>query len=151
MGEDVPLELPVQVSTHRYEEIGLKEFKVVIPQHLLAKLPEDVRFLVETVNKLEARFDWGAENIMRLNRDVLDLHKRVSALEQLGPVGTSKFIEAQEALNAKIATRLDTLWDWKQFLSGKWAIITGLALLVLGGLTKFLFDLVGHYLKIPSL
>lgn len=145
--ENRPPNLPVQVFTHRYEEIVMREFKAVIPQHLLAKLPEDERFLVETVSKLESQFDWSVEQVIRLNRDVLDLHKRTSTLEQVGPTTMSEFIEEQREVNTKVSAKLDTLWDWKQFLSGKWAVVAGLALLILGGLTKFIFDVLGKLFK----
>lgn len=137
----------VQVLTHRYETLALKDFRAVIPAHLLAKLPEDERFLVETVSKLESQFDWAMTGLLKANHDVLDLHSRVSALEMEGSKPAVRFEKEQRLINEQIFAKLNTLWDWKQFFSGKWAIIAGLALLIVGGLTKFLFDIIGKLFK----
>ena len=128
---------------HHYDAIVRREFKSAIPPHLLATLPDDERFLVETMSKLENQFGWLADELVRNNAVTLDLDERVMSLERFQKQAAARLIamEGQE-------DRVKNLWDWKQFFSGKWAVITALVLVLLPLLLKFLLDLGVKWLKI---
>lgn len=127
---------------HHYEAITLREFKSTIPPHLIAHLPEDERFIVETVSRLENQYAWMVENVVRNNGATLDLDERVSALESK-EVHTATRLVMMEGQ----ADKVGKLWDWKQFLSGKWAVVAALALVVIPLVLKFLLDAVVKWLK----
>ena len=74
----VPLK---QLAVRRYEALVMREFKSTIPAHLLANLPEDERFMVETMSKLENQYNWLAEGVVKTNGFTLDLDERLVRLE----------------------------------------------------------------------
>lgn len=127
---------------HRYEPIAPREFKSTIPAHLLANLPEDERFMVETMSKLEGQFNWLADWASKNNASVLDLDERTVLLEE-------ERKHCLELLNANTALkdRVDKLWDWKQYFSGKWAVLAAAALIVIPLLAKFAFDALVKWIK----
>jgi hypothetical protein len=45
------------------------------------------------------------------------------------------------------AERVDKLWDWKQFFSGKWAVLVVIGATVIPIALKFLLDLLLKWLK----
>jgi hypothetical protein len=127
---------------HRYETIALREFKSTIPPHLIAHLPEDERFIVNTVSKLDSQYAWMMENVVRHNGAALDLDERVTALEGRATSSTSRLDAMAEQTD-----KVNKLWDWKQFFSGKWAVIAGLALIAVSVALKFLLDVVFKWIK----
>lgn len=134
---------PVVVrEKHRYEPIILREFKSTIPPHLIAHLPDDERFIVETVSKLENQYAWMVENVVRNNGAALDLDERVSSLE-----GTGSRTTARLAVMEGQADKVDKLWDWKQFFSGKWAILAAIGIMVIPIALKFILDLFWKWFK----
>lgn len=132
----------VIVRDRRYEVIVMKEFKSTIPAHLLANLPEDERFMVETMSKLENQYAWLAEGVVKTNGVVLDLDERLARMES-GQVQCAQRLGAMEGQTDKV----NKLWDWKQFFSGKWAVLAAIAIVVIPLLLKFLLDLVVRWLK----
>jgi hypothetical protein len=138
---------PVMASTRRYELVIQKDFKPSIPHHLLAKLPEEERFLVETMSKLENQCEWLVAIALRANADCLDLDSRVNVLEQVVPQ-VAQTVAAVHKTAEETKVRANTLWDWKQIFSGKWTVIALIVTLAVGALLKFLLDLLLHWLKI---
>jgi len=108
-----------------YELLELREFKSTIPPHLLGKLSESERYLVETMSRLENQNNWLVSALLKVNKDVLDCDRRITEI------------------NKTVAT----LSDWKQLISGKWAVVAALGLVVLSALLKMVFDALWHLLK----
>jgi hypothetical protein len=136
---------PVFVG-HRYEQVVAKEFKATIPHHILAKLPEDERFLVETMSKLENQYEWLVTVAIKNNGDIMSLDSRLSAYETVSQ--QSALVQhAQQTTLEDIGPKVGKLWDWKQFFSGKWAVVVCVALVIGPVILKFLLDLVLKWIK----
>jgi hypothetical protein len=103
-----------------------KEFKSSIPPHLLEKLSDSDRWLVETMSRLENQNNWMLGGLLRVNKDVLDCDRRL--------IGIRKDVS--------------TISDWKQLMSGKWAVIGVVTVIVLPVVLKFVLDLLWHLWKI---
>lgn len=127
---------------HRYEPIERREFNSTIPPHLLADLPEDERFMVNTVSKLENQFVWLSEGLLKNNGASLDLDDRVSTLET-GQVAVAQHMVSIDAVKDKV----EKLWDWKQFFSGKWAVLAALALVLTPVVLKYVVDWTMKFIK----
>ena len=130
----------------RYEPAVPKEFKATIPPHLLAKLPEEERFLVETVSKLENQYDWLVSVVIKDNSAIQNLDSRVNDTESESR-NCETFQTNYGDMVDTMRKKVDKLWDWKQFFSGKWAVLAGLAFLTTPVLVEFLFNLVAKWLK----
>lgn len=144
MNDDVQNKLTVALrEKHHYDTVVLREFRSSIPPHLLTNLPDDERFMVETMSKLENQYGWLAEGMVRGNSATLDLDERVTVLEK-----AQKDTTVRLAVMERQEDRVNKLWDWKQFFSGKWAILGAAALVLVPLLLKFLLDLAIKWLKI---
>jgi hypothetical protein len=108
-----------------YELLEIREFKSSIPPHLLGKLSESERYLVETMSRLENQNNWLVNALLKVNKDVLDCDRRITET------------------NRNVAT----VSDWKQLMSGKWAVLAAISLILLSVLAKFLLDALWHLLK----
>ena len=121
------------------EPVQVREFKSTIPSHLLGKLSESERYMVETMSKLENQSDWlvsiAVENrktLMVVGAGVAlaeDMEKRVVELEAA--------VLKPEGLREKVSK----LWDWKTMMSGKWAVLWALLLIVFSVVLKYVMDL----------
>jgi hypothetical protein len=122
------------------EPVQVREFKSSIPPHLLGKLSESERYMVETMSKLENQSDWlvgiAVENrktIMAIDAGVTEtkgMTKRVGDLEAL-------LTTQPDGLRDKVSK----LWDWKTMMSGKWAVLWALLLIVFSVGLKYIMDL----------
>lgn len=120
----------------RYVQLEVPEFKSTIPAHLLGKLSDSERFMVETMSKLENQSDFLVKAAMQGNRENLDIDSRLSVLELWKEkMGTG------EPVMADVVDKVRKLWDWHQMFSGKWAVIWALALIVIPVLLKLAIDL----------
>jgi len=151
MSEDRPSKAVITVhevsqqpvrEKHRYEPMAPREFRSTIPAHLLANLPEDERFMVETISKLENQFNWLSDCAVKNNGSTLDLDQRVLELE-----AACREQKKRSALADTLEDKVNTLWDWKQYFSGKWAVIGGIVLVVYPLLVKYLFDILIKWIK----
>lgn len=70
-------------SESRYKTLTVPEFKSTIPPHVLAKLPESERYLVEMVSKMEQRDAWLIGAATSGNDAYMSLDVRVSRVEKL--------------------------------------------------------------------
>lgn len=122
---------------NRYETVVEKEFKSTIPPHLLGKLSDSERYLVETMSKLESQFNWAVVVILQNNRHIRDADERISALEENAEIG-----EAATASSKEFKDKVDKLWDWKQSVSGKWGVLGAVGIVILSVVLKFLLDFV---------
>ena len=85
----------------RYETTSVPDFKSAIPQHLLGKLTEQERYLVETLSKMEQQNAWLIVSAVKSNSAIVDLDVRQSRVEL-----------------------------WKERLTSKWALVIGFALII---------------------
>lgn len=85
----------------RYTPLEVPEFKSTIPAHLLGKLTEQERYLVETLSKMEQQNTWLIKAVVEGNRANIEEDKRLLKVER-----------------------------WKQNITSKWAIIAGLFLIL---------------------
>lgn len=113
-------------NVQTYELLEPPEFKSSIPPHLLGKLSDSDRWLVETMSRLENQNNWLVGAVKRVNKDTLDCDRRI--------IGVRKDVS--------------TISDWKQLMTGKWAIIGVITMIVVPVLLKFLLDGLWHLWKI---
>lgn len=132
--------MPVSTSVQpksRYDLLDVPEFKSTIPNHLLGKLSDSERFMVETMSKLENQSDFLVKAAIQGNRYCLDSDARLAVLEVWKEKqGTG------EPIMADVVTKVQKLWDWQQMFSGKWAVVWALALIVIPIVLKLLVDLI---------
>lgn len=127
----------------KYEPVQAREFKSSIPAHLLGKLSESERYMVETMSKLENQSDW-LSTIGTQNRIILiEVSNRLGSVEdELVKQGKASDDLGRRTLEVeKISDKVSKLWDWKTMMSGKWAVLWALLLLVFSAGIKFLMDL----------
>jgi hypothetical protein len=67
----------------RYKPLEVGEFKATIPAHVLAKLPESERYLVEMVSKMEERDKWLIGAAKGANEANIELDVRVTRQEKI--------------------------------------------------------------------
>jgi hypothetical protein len=67
----------------RYKPLEVGEFKSTIPAHVLAKLPESERYLVEMVSKMEERDKWLIGAARSGNQANIELDIRVTKQEKI--------------------------------------------------------------------
>ena len=95
------------------------EYSSKIPPHLLVRLDEKERWTMEALAKLDFKQDWLVDKVIEANEQQIDLDVRVKKIEQ-----------------------------WKAVLSGKWALIGAVGLMVLTALLSAgAKSLVEHFLK----
>src|SRR4051812_19391275 len=76
------------------------DFKSAIPPHLVNKLSEQEKYLVETLSRMESQNAWLIDSMLDQNRAAIETDVRVQVVE-----------------------------DWKSVISGKWAIVAGFILI----------------------
>jgi len=109
-----------------YELLELREFKSTIPPHLLGKLSESERYIVETLSRLENQNNWLVSALLKVNKDVLDCDRRINEIKK----------------------DVSIISDWKQLISGKWAVLAALGLIIASASVKLIFDALWHLLKL---
>jgi len=142
MSSEKPEAQALVKAKRHYEALALREFKSTIPSHLLANLPDDEKFMVETMSKLENQFNWLSEGLVKTNNAVVDLDERVNTLE-----GYHSDSAARMTALEKQEDKVNKLWDWKLLFTGKWGVLAAIAIVVLPLILKFLLDLVIKWLK----
>jgi len=75
----------------RYELLKVPEFKSAIPQHLLGKLTDQERYLVETLSKMEQQTSWLVDAAIKSNGANVELDLRQSRVELWKERVTSKW------------------------------------------------------------
>jgi hypothetical protein len=95
----------------RYRPLAVPEFRSTIPPHLLAKLEDQERYLVETLSKFELQNHWLVVAAVEANAAIIELDGRQTRVEL-----------------------------WKERLTSKWALIIGLLVLVAPVVLKALAD-----------
>jgi len=95
----------------RYQELEKPEFKSAIPPHLVNKLSEQEKYLVETLSRMEAQNEWLIKAVLEGNRSAIETDLRVQELQ-----------------------------DWKSMVSSKWAVVAAFLLICLPVLVKAILD-----------
>ncbi len=95
----------------RYRTLKVPDFKSSIPAHLLGKLGDQERYIVETLSKMEQQNQWIMLATMETNLAVIELDERTGKVE-----------------------------SWKDRITSKWALVLGLVMLVVPVLLKALID-----------
>jgi hypothetical protein len=73
----------IQKAESRYKILVVPDFKSTIPPHVLSKLPESERYLVEMVSKMEQRDTWLTDAAKDSNEADIALDIRVATIEKL--------------------------------------------------------------------
>lgn len=103
----------------RFQKLERPEFASKIPAHLVAKLDEKERWLVETLSKLDFKTDWVVDKVLESNTQQIDIDVRLQRVE-----------------------------NWKAVLSGKWALLGAIGLMVLTALLSAgAKNIVDHFIK----
>jgi len=79
----------------RYPKLELPEFESKIPPHLVNKMTDQEKWLVEAISKLDQKTDWLLHKIVETSDHVIEIDLRTAKIE-----------------------------DWKMIFSGKWALIS---------------------------
>jgi hypothetical protein len=125
------------------EPLPTKEFKSTIPPHLLGKLSESERYMVETMSKLENETEWLMTVVQGQNKLGIELNRRLVLVEAaLGRLDNR--VQSLDSSAQSAITQVKVLWDWKQLVSGKWAIVFWVATITIPLLLKVVLD---HWLK----
>lgn len=95
----------------RFQQLEKPEFKSAIPPHLVNKLSEQEKYVIETVSRMEAQNEWLIQSAMHQNRALIE-----------------NDLEIQE------------IKDWKSMITSKGAVIIALILMFLPMLLKALVD-----------
>jgi len=92
----------------RYKRLEIPEFRSAIPPHLVGKLSEQDRYLVETLSRLEQANHWLIDAVVANNRANIELDRQVRALSKWKTVLTSKWsiVLAIAALCAPVLARI---------------------------------------------
>lgn len=96
----------------RYKALVEPEFKSTIPPHLLAKMPESDRYLVEMVSKMEERDKWMIVAVKDGNHANIELDIRVDKLERFKERVTSKWSVLAYLVAAALPVALKYLFDY---------------------------------------
>jgi len=123
-----------ETPKRRYEPVVTKEFRSTIPPHLLDKLSDTERYMVQALSKLENQYEWVVQSVVNDNKNIIDLGGRCDAIET--------WRSTVETDTKGQVEKVDEIWKWKQMTSGKWAVVGALVLIVIPIALKFLLDLV---------
>lgn len=82
----------------KYRELEAPEFKSLIPPHLLGKLSEQEKYLVETLSVLGQQNAWLINATLEGNKANIELDRKVQSLVRWRAVLTSKWSLGAAAL-----------------------------------------------------
>jgi hypothetical protein len=86
----------------RYPELEKPEFKSTIPAHLVNKLSDQEKWVIESLSRIESVYEWLVKAALDGNKTDIETDLRVQEME-----------------------------DWRSMISSKWAVIGGFLLLCL--------------------
>lgn len=95
----------------RYKPLEVGEFKSSIPAHVLAKLPESERYLVEMVSKMEERDKWLIGAARSANQANIELDLRVTKQEKIMDKIMSKWAILAYLIAAALPVILKVLFE----------------------------------------
>ena len=122
--------------------LEVPEFKSTIPSHLLEKLSDSERYMIETMSKLENQSDYLIRIVVQGSRERLTMEARIAAIEdckqRLGAMEPK--VDDLAAKVDDLAAKVQKLWDWHLMFSGKWVVIWAIGLIVVPITLKLLLD-----------
>lgn len=121
---------------NHYQPLQEKEFKSTIPAHLLDKLSESERYMVQTMSRLENQSDWLSGTLRGMNQAVLDLDKRTTTIEGWQAKAEPRIHELEA-----VTVQVKALWDWRNNFTGKTGVILLIVTITVPLVLKFLLDL----------
>ncbi len=80
-----------EVFRSRYRALHVPEFKSTIPPHLLGKLGDQERYIVETLSRMEQQNSWIVLATVESNAAVMELDERELKVETWRERITSKW------------------------------------------------------------
>lgn len=119
--------------------LTVPEFRSTIPAHLLGKLSDSDRYMVETMSKLENQSQWLVDVAVQGYKDIAVLEEKVRVLETWKEQANKK-VEFMEPAAKEAQDKVAKLWDWHKVLSGKWAVLWAILLIFISVVLKFLLD-----------
>lgn len=122
-----------------YEPLTAREFKSTIPAHLIHKLSDGERYMVETLSRLENQYDWMLAALLNQNKMVLDLARRQSHDEAWRSESSPKLAAAEKSTQ-DISHKVSSLWDWKNTMVGRTGVLLWLVTIILPLVLKFILD-----------
>jgi hypothetical protein len=122
-----------------YEPLVSREFKSTIPVHLLGKLSDGERHMIETLSRLENQYEWMFQSLAHQNRMVVDLARRQSNAEEWKGKIDPKIDNHDKAVS-EISGQVQALRDWKSAVVGKTGILFWLATIVIPVVLKTVID-----------
>ena len=87
------------------------EFRSTIPPHLLGKMDEQQRYLVETLSKLEQQSVWVTARVVDHDRDLTEMSTHVNKLAQWRSMLTSRWSMAAAVIVMVVPLILKELFD----------------------------------------
>ena len=99
------------VQRSHYERLEHPVFKSSIPPHLISKLSDSEKFVVDAVSRLEAQNDWLTHVAVENRRELADIDERVQVIQ-----------------------------DWKTAIGSKWALIAAALVICLPVMAKAIMD-----------
>lgn len=124
----------------KYEPVVRREFKSTIPPHLLEKLPESERWIIDTMSRLEGRSDWLAEAVVQESKNTVDIGTRLDNSADWQRKAAQR-LDDVEKITAGQSEKVEKLWDWKLMMSGKWGVLWAFLLVFVSVALKYLLDL----------
>lgn len=118
----------------------MKEFYSTIPTQLLDRLTDIERHLVSNMSRFEAQSAYIIEILALNNEYIRDCDLRIAELEDWHRTARSQVNSTEEKSKA-LSERVEKIWDWKEYMSGRWAVLWAIILIVTPVLLKYLFDL----------
>ena len=116
--------------------VQVREFKSSIPAHLLGKLSESERYMVETMSKLENQSDWLVSVAVENRKSIMGIDEGLAVAKLV-----EQRLVSLETVVADHKDKVSKLWDWKTMMSGKWAMLWALLLIVFSVVLKYLMDM----------
>lgn len=124
----------------RYKQVQLKEFHSTIPTQLLDRLTEIERHLVSNMSRFEAQSAYIIEMLVQNNEDIRDADGRLALIEEWYDKARNR-VDNMEEKAKESSEKLAKISDWKEYMSGRWAVLWALLLIVAPVVLKYLFDI----------
>jgi hypothetical protein len=98
----------------RYPKLDLPKFESKIPAHLLNRMSEQEKWLVETLSKLDQKADWFMASIVRTNEIEREIDVRLMRIEKFtskwAMVGAAGMLLVTAFLGALAKTAIAHFW-----------------------------------------
>lgn len=93
------------------------EFKATVPEHLLKQMSESERYMVEAISRQEQQFAWVTSSLHQVDGKVIITDTQLQEVHR----------------------DVKKINEWRTFFSGRWAVVSALAVVILTGLASAAF------------